>query len=187
MSVETTYFSALSHEQVTVSNDARVFGIVRRPADWITDVVDRNIPALAPPDELLEAYKSVEAAARDAEEANPQEIAWRSVRFEARFDSYLSKPGPRRILRQLVDDARERPIWLVCFEANEAYCHRRLVAARIRELARSEIPERPHLDDACPDGEHELVFDGRAPHTRSCLWCGLSAQTITDWLEGERP
>ena len=187
MSVDTTYFSALSHEKVKVTANAKIFGIVRRPADWITDVVDRNIPALAPPDDLLEAYKSVEAAARDAGEVSPQEIAWRSVRFEARFDSHLGKPGPRRILRQLVDDAREGPIWLVCYEADETYCHRRLVAERIRQLARGDLPDRPHLDDACPDDQHELVPDGRSPHTRSCLWCGLSAQTVTDALGGERP
>ena len=187
MSVETTYFSALTHEKVKVTQNARIFGIVRRPAEWIDDVVDRNVPALAPPEELLEAYKTVEAAARDAGEANPETIAWRSVDFEAQFHEYLSKPGPRRVLRQLVDDAREGPVWLVCYEADDEYCHRRLVAERIRRLARGDLPDRPHLDDACPDDEHEFVPDGRAPHTRSCLWCGLSSQTITDSLGGERP
>lgn len=182
MSIETTYFSALTHEKVKVTDDARVFGIVRRPADWIEDVVDRNIPALSPPDELLGAYKKVEQTAEDAGEDNPQAVAWHSVRFAAQFGEHLSKPGPRQVLETLVDDARERPVWLVCYEADDAHCHRRLVAEAIRRLARDDLPERPHLDDACPPGQHELVFDGKGAHTRSCLWCGLSSQTVRDWL-----
>ncbi|UVE51441.1 DUF488 domain-containing protein [Haloferax larsenii] len=182
MSIQTTYFSALTHEKVKVTGDARLFSLVRQPADWITDVVDRNISALAPPDELLEAYKKVENAARDAGEDEPQAVAWRSVQFEERFREQLSKPGPRQVLKTLVEDARAAPVWLVCYEADDSYCHRRLVAEEARYLAREELPTRPHLNDACSTGYHTLIADGKGRHTKSCLWCGLSAQTIYDYL-----
>lgn len=188
MSVETTYFSAITHEKVDLPADAFVVGVVRHPADWISKVVDRNVPALAPPDDLLGAYRKIEEAARDAEERNPQEIAWRNVEFENRYRRHLRKSGPKQVLSTLLEDACERPVVLVCYEADETYCHRRLLAEELRQRARETLPERiseSHLADACPDGEHEIVSDGVTPHTKSCLWCGLSAQSV-EWTTAGR-
>lgn len=41
--------------------------------------------------------------------------------------------------------------------------------------------DAPHLDDACPDGEHVLVWDPDANAT-ICEHCRLSSQTIVDSL-----
>lgn len=40
-----------------------------------------------------------------------------------------------------------------------------------------------HLDDACPDGEHERTWRGNAP---VCENCGLSTQTLGDALGHEQ-
>ncbi len=37
-----------------------------------------------------------------------------------------------------------------------------------------------HLDDSCDDGEHIIIFSGNG--VPICSRCGLSAQTITDYL-----
>jgi hypothetical protein len=38
------------------------------------------------------------------------------------------------------------------------------------------------VHEHCPEGEHELVFDGRSVHTRSCKHCELTAESIADFL-----
>lgn len=40
-----------------------------------------------------------------------------------------------------------------------------------------------HVDDACDDGDHDLKYEGTVP---VCRHCGLSAQTLTDYLGHEQ-
>lgn len=40
-----------------------------------------------------------------------------------------------------------------------------------------------HVDDACDDGDHDLEFQGTVP---VCRHCGLSGQTLTDYLGHEQ-
>jgi len=40
-----------------------------------------------------------------------------------------------------------------------------------------------HVDEACPDGDHDLEFQGTVP---VCRHCGLSGQTLTDYLGHEQ-
>lgn len=46
-----------------------------------------------------------------------------------------------------------------------------------------QLGERtPRIDDACPEGEHDLVWRG---NVRICDRCGIAAQTLGDWLGHE--
>lgn len=40
---------------------------------------------------------------------------------------------------------------------------------------------RAHVKNACDEGEHELVYRQKAK-ARICEKCGLSAQSIANWL-----
>lgn len=170
MTVRTTYFSALSHGKVAPDRDAIVLGVVREPFDWVGDVVDRNVPALAPPSELLSAYKRVEEAAERSDEPNPREVAWRSVDFEERYAAYLSQSSVQRPLATVRSHVEDRPVWLVCYEASEQWCHRRLLAKRL--LSDLGLP--------CHPDDHRLVVTDGCVHARRCARCGFATQTLTD-------
>ncbi|OVE84331.1 DUF488 family protein, N3 subclade [Natronolimnobius baerhuensis] len=126
MTVHTTYFGGLS--QYGPAADVDVFGVVRYPKDFVDRVTDRNIPAVAPPNDLLDAYKTVEEAAEKNDEPNPAAIAWDSVSYEPRYLQYLERDGPQAVIDELADRARECDIWLVCWEKDARWCHRRLLA-----------------------------------------------------------
>ncbi|WP_247729482.1 DUF488 family protein [Halovivax limisalsi] len=143
MTVHTTYFGGVS--QFEPADDAEVIGVVRYPKDFVERVTDRNVPALAPPANLLDAYKTVEASAEADGAAFPSDVAWQTVRFEPRYLNYLrSFPGPQAVIEELRERASERDIWLVCWEKDCRWCHRRLLTKEIvAELADVEIVHHP--------------------------------------------
>jgi uncharacterized protein YeaO (DUF488 family) len=179
MTVRTTYFAALSNGDVEPRHGSKVFGVVRKPAEWTEQLVDRNLVAVAPPKRLLEAYKSVERAAEENGEENPQRIAWNSVEFEQQYRDYLEKPELQKVLAKLRATGQRTDLWLVCYERDEQYCHRRL----LREELTPDwgIPQRPHLKDACQPDEHDLVSPPGIP-TRVCQKCGLGSTTLDTHL-----
>jgi uncharacterized protein YeaO (DUF488 family) len=179
MTVRTTYFSALSHGLVEPDTDAKVFAVVREPAAWTEQLVDRNVPAVAPPEELLDAFKRVEEAAAENGEDDPSRVAWESVQFAERYREHLDSHALRPVLASLRATAQRATLWLVCYEKDERWCHRRLLADRLRpDLG---IPQRPRLDDACSPDEHDLVRPPGIP-TRVCQHCGLGSTTLDTHL-----
>ncbi|MHC3439218.1 DUF488 family protein, N3 subclade [Natrialbaceae archaeon A-gly3] len=164
MTVHTTYFGGLSQFDPADGDD--VFGVVRHPKEFVTRVTDRNIPAVAPPEDLLSAYKTVEEAAENSGETNPAAIAWDSVRYERQYLEFLEEPGPSTVLEELCDRARERDVWLVCWEKDARWCHRRLLAREVvADLEDVEIVHHPDpstipIDDGGDDGDED---DDRGP------------------------
>ena len=157
MTVRTTYFSALSNQQVEPAADDLVYGVVRYTQDWVDELVDRNIDALAPPTGLLDAYKTVEEAAEDDGHANPSQIAWESVSFEDRYRQYLTN-NAGQVADVVAEEAAETTVWLVCWEKDDCYCHRRLLA--------------DELLDRLDDGSLKLTSTGIG---RTCPKCGNDA------------
>jgi len=153
--VHTTYVGGLPSEDVR--NDDLILGVVRYEYDFLQRAVDRNVPALAPPEDLLDAYNAVrEAASKD--EAIPnhgdegRRVAWTNVSFRERYLAYLDRASPQEVLANLRDrlDDDGRDVWLVCLEAEEAFCHRRLLAARLLDAEAehfSELYEPPEIDE----------------------------------------
>ena len=193
--IRTTYFSALANGDDEPASESKVFAVVRRDLpDWTEELVDRHVPTLAPPEDLLEAYKTVEEAAdRDGHE-EPRRVAWKSVDFEARFQEYLDKGTTRQVLEAVEQEARQRAVWLVCWEASDRWCHRRLLRQRLQESAErtfstdvslppkeSNYPGHRVDEVACDPGDHDLVA-GPVPHTKVCADCGLGLGTLVDQL-----
>lgn len=107
MSVRTTYFGGLG-SVVEPDEDDDVLGVVRYPQDFVDRVVDRNVPALAPPEELLQAFKAVEGAAEaDGDVPVPSRIAWEQVNFEDRYRSHLAKSGQQQVLENVRERVRD--------------------------------------------------------------------------------
>lgn len=160
MTVHTTYFGGLGQYEPT--EDAAVIGVVRYPKPFVGRVTDRNIPAVAPPEDLLDAYKRVEEAAEADGTAYPSAVAWESVAFERRYREHLTTPGPERVLEELRERALERDLWLVCWEKDCRWCHRRLLAdeivADLEDVDVVHHPDPSTLDESDdPDDGEERV------------------------------
>ncbi|WP_435143680.1 DUF488 family protein, N3 subclade [Halobaculum sp. P14] len=145
--VRTTYFGGFG-SVVEPDHDAVVVGVVRYPQEFVEDVVDRNIPALAPPPTLLDAYKAVEQAAERDEARRPSAIAWDSIDFEQRYREFLTNAGQQQVLgtlRSRLED--DTPVWLVCWEKDATYCHRRLLADVLADSLDVDIVHSPDPSD----------------------------------------
>lgn len=149
--LRTTYFGGLG-SLVAPDDDDLVIGVVRNPHEFVADVVDRTVPAVAPPTDLLDSFKRVEDAADADDLPNPSGVAWRSVGFERRYRSFLQQSGQQRVIQRLREDARERTVWLVCYEKNPKWCHRRLLAD---ELANDNLDVQHHPESFEPETEQK--------------------------------
>ena len=172
MTVRTSYFGGLSSYEP--ADEDAVFGVVRYSQDFVERLTDRNIPAVGPPEDLLNAYKAVEKAAEDDGEPNPAAVAWNSVKYERRYRKHLAESGPQNVIDELADRARERDIWLVCWEKDARWCHRRLLANEI--VADLEDVEVVHH----PDPSTIPVADGCDESDDS----GEPGATLEDFAEG---
>lgn len=192
--IRTTYFSALANEDVEPATDAKVLAVVRRdPPEWVEELIDRHVSHLGPPEDLLDAYKTVEEAAEADGVENPRRIAWKSTNFEARYREHLEKSSTKEVLEHVERTASQRAVWLSCWEADETYCHRRLLREHItgglRDTFSTDVSLPPRENDypghrieevACDAGEHDLVRV--APNVDACSECGLGLTTLVDHL-----
>jgi len=161
MTVRTTYFSALSTQQVDPAEDDLVYAVVRYAQDWIHELVDRNVDSLAPPSELLDAYKQVENAAEEDGHSKPSQIAWESVNFEERYRNHLATVDG--VVDVVAKEASETTIWLVCWEKDDQYCHRRLLADEILDrLDDSSLKyTSTGIGRTCPQCDNDAVCSVR--------------------------
>jgi uncharacterized protein YeaO (DUF488 family) len=148
MTVRTTYFGGLG-SVVEPDDTDDVLGVVRYPQDFVERVVDRNVHALAPPEELLQAFKAVEGAAEDDDNVvNPSAVAWRSVGFEPRYREHLAKSGQQQVVENVRERLREHvDVWLVCWEKDVRYCHRRLLADVLVDGLDVDVEHYPAPDE----------------------------------------
>ncbi|WP_415381958.1 DUF488 family protein [Halosimplex sp. TS25] len=137
--VTDTYAAALQHDIADVPDDARLFGVVRRPTGWFSALVDENVPALGPPESLLSETKDRQEALQmqglcDEEAHN---AAWVETDFGTRYCEHVANDDAAR---EAVDALAERvangeTVALVCFEGESKRCHRRILDDVIRERA----------------------------------------------------
>ncbi|QCC46595.1 DUF488 domain-containing protein [Halobellus limi] len=194
--IRSTYFSALANGDVEPASESKVIAVVRRdPPEWTEEFVDRHVPTLAPPEDLLDSYKTVEEAAERDNHDDPRRVAWESVGFEDRYHDHLDTGPVQQVLEAVEQEATQRAVWLVCWEASERWCHRRLLRQRLQDghtetfstdvslpPKENEYPGHRIDEIACHPTQHEFV-DGPAPHTKVCDRCGLGSTTITDFLD----
>ena len=57
--------------------------------------------------------------------------AGRTAEMHRIFEAHLAEPGAQLALIEAADIARERPAALLCYEAEAARCHRRIVAEQL--------------------------------------------------------
>ena len=57
------------------------------------------------------------------------------------YEAHLTEPAAQLQLAEALDIARERPAALLCYEADPAHCHRRIVAERLCERLTFEVED----------------------------------------------
>ncbi|WP_137285037.1 DUF488 domain-containing protein [Halorussus salinisoli] len=125
-----TYHAALQHGHVDPDDEDLVVGVVRRPVYGIENYLDRNVPALAPPDDLLNEFERV---VESADETTHDE-AWAEVEFDERYRDHLRDPEPRRAMDDLLAELESRDVWLVCYEnTDQKRCHRTILKTVLEE------------------------------------------------------
>lgn len=136
-SVDETYIAAIQHDLAPLSGDERLVGVVRRPTGWFRAAIDENVPALGPPEDLLDETKGraeeLKLAGLCDEEAH--NAAWEETDFADRYRAYLADSADAHAeLARLADLVRDgEDVVVVCFEGEEKRCHRHLLVERLRE------------------------------------------------------
>lgn len=132
-----TYAAAIQHGLEDVSDADAVIGVVRRPARWFNAVVDENVPALAPPADLLDAFQTSkeDLKLRGLCDEGAHNAAWDEVNFESRYADHLDSSQAQAAIGNLLERlARGDDVVLVCYEnAAKKRCHRTALLARIRD------------------------------------------------------
>lgn len=142
--IRDTYHAALQHGHATPDDSDLVVGVVRRPSYGIENHLDRNVPALAPPDDLLSEFKTVEG---EREDLTHDEV-WQAVEFGERYRDHLRTPEAQQAMDDLLADLDSGggdgngdatgDLWLVCYEnTDEKRCHRTILQEILRERAKS--------------------------------------------------
>ena len=65
----------------------------------------------------------------------------RIAQMHAIYNERLKEPEAQLALAEALDIARERPAALLCYEADAAGCHRRIVAQRLSAMAEFEVED----------------------------------------------
>ena len=61
--------------------------------------------------------------------------------MHAIYEAHLAEPAAQLQLAEALDIARERPAALLCYEADPAHCHRRIVAQRLEAAGGLEVED----------------------------------------------
>ena len=67
--------------------------------------------------------------------------AGRVAEMRAIYEAHLAEPEAQLQLAEALDIARERPAALLCYEADPAHCHRRIVAQRLMAAGAFEVED----------------------------------------------
>lgn len=136
-SVSDSYVAALQHDTADVPDDATRVGVVRRATPWFYGAVDENVPALAPPEDLLDETKArqAELEAAGVSDAEAHNRAMNEVDFVERYADHLdTDPDAIEALSDLESRLRAgEDVVLVCYEnTDEKRCHRTALGARLQ-------------------------------------------------------
>jgi uncharacterized protein (DUF488 family) len=67
--------------------------------------------------------------------------AGRHAEMVAIYEAHLADPQAQFELAEALDIARQRPAALLCYEADAAHCHRRIVAERLTDAFAFEVED----------------------------------------------
>jgi uncharacterized protein YeaO (DUF488 family) len=135
-----TYCAALQHDLVDLPDDASLIGVVREPTGWFHATVDENRPALGPPADLLDAFRTrhEDLKMQGLCDEGAHNAAWDDLDFAAAYRDHLrTDPAARAAVEDLTDRVESgESVVLVCYEGEKKRCHRRVLVDVLERSAR---------------------------------------------------
>lgn len=127
-----TYIAALQHGTASIPETALKLGVVRRPTPWFHAEIDENIAALAPPESLLDEFKSryEELTEQGMDDAKAHNTALTAINYDDRYCEYIETSAESQVQINYIRDqlAAGTDVVLVCYENTEhKRCHRELL------------------------------------------------------------
>lgn len=113
----------------------------------------RGNDELAPSKRLLDEFNAAkeQCSKLEADPVKAYECAWRQSDYERRFrEEILKSPRSMARLERLAKESEERDIFLICYEAEDKPCHRRLLLSIAEERFGALVDATPfqHRADA---------------------------------------
>lgn len=122
-------------------------------AEFVLVMRGRGNDELAPSEELFRDF--TEAKKRftpDSGYPSPVHYAWEKSDYERRFRAQI-RGDPRALerLKELSERAKERDVYLVCYEGDDKPCHRKLLLAIAKEEFGAVVDPAPFIPFASAD------------------------------------
>lgn len=110
-------------------------GITRSDSDDITEVVDEQMPALAPPSDLFYQWLSLRDELQEQMNyVDAHNEAVDRTDYRERYRAHLETDRAQRALDEIVDRVADgEHIVLVCFCGSGKWCHRSIVYERLTD------------------------------------------------------
>ena len=129
-----SYSKALEEGYDQPDEDDAVIGVVQKRTPWFADV-DANWPSLAPGDDLLDDFhdKRDELEQRDLDDTEAHNKAAVAVDFRERYHRRLQCPDAKMRMEDIetmIENGRD--VWLICYESEPKFCHRRILKGVIQ-------------------------------------------------------
>ncbi len=107
----------------------------------------RGNDELAPSVELLDDFNAWRARFTPGQSGQTEHaFAWEKSDYEARFRDQISRnPESLARLAQLAEASHERDIFLICYEAYDKPCHRKLLLQIAEEQFAAHVDASPFL------------------------------------------
>lgn len=123
-------------------------GMVKRlppGAEVVLVMRGRGNDELAPSAELFREFTEAKKGfTPESGYPSPVHYAWEKSDYERRFRAQiLGDPRALARLKELSERARERDVYLVCYEGDDKPCHRRLLLAIAEEEFRAVVDPAP--------------------------------------------
>lgn len=131
-----SYVTAIQQNTATIPDESIKYGVVRKPMYGLRDVTAMNLPALGPPEQLLDVFHETrEALTEDTTKTTAHNKAWDDINFEEKYIEYITDGWENtgsdvhaaltRIQNAVENDGND--IALICYESNDKQCHRHLL------------------------------------------------------------
>lgn len=118
------------------------------PKDTKTVLVmrGRGNDELAPSKELLDDFNRFKKKFQNGLDGyhDPYTYAWDKSNYEERFRTeILSNPKALERLKTLAEESRDKDIFLICYEADDKPCHRKILLQIAKERFNAKIDPTP--------------------------------------------
>ncbi len=121
--------------------------VLPKDAEYVLVMRGRGNDELAPSKELLDEFNSWKARFKPGQGyETAYDFAWAKSDYEKRFRAQIQEnPKALARLRELAERARTRDIFLICYEAYDKPCHRKLLLRIAEEEFGAAVDDTPYL------------------------------------------